>query len=81
MIVSAGGTLEVDLPLALAASSSKKLTFEEAQRLHIETALERAGWRIRGQGGAAEALALKPTTLETKMHKLGIQRPEGRRRK
>ena len=33
------------------------------------------GWRIRGTGGAADVLGLKPTTLEARMAKLGIHRP------
>ena len=37
--------------------------------------LEITGWRIRGKNGAAEMLGLKPTTLETRMTKLGIHRP------
>jgi transcriptional regulator with GAF, ATPase, and Fis domain len=36
--------------------------------------LERTGWRVRGRGGAAEALGLKPTTLEARMKKLGVVR-------
>jgi formate hydrogenlyase transcriptional activator len=30
---------------------------------------------VRGVGGAAERLGLKPTTLETRMAKLGVRRP------
>jgi transcriptional regulator with GAF, ATPase, and Fis domain len=37
--------------------------------------LETTGWRIRGIGGAAELLGLQPTTLETRMIKLGLSRP------
>ena len=37
--------------------------------------LESTGWRIRGAGGAADRLGLKPTTLETRMAKLGLKRP------
>jgi transcriptional regulator with GAF, ATPase, and Fis domain len=36
--------------------------------------LEKTGWRIGGQGGAAEVLSLKRTTLQAKMKKLGIKR-------
>ena len=36
--------------------------------------LEKTGWRIAGQGGAAEILGLKRTTLLSKMKKLGIKR-------
>ena len=32
-------------------------------------------WRIRGVGGAADRLGLKPTTLETRLAKLGLKRP------
>jgi hypothetical protein len=34
------------------------------------------GWRIRGAGGAAERLGLRPTTLETRMAKLALARPK-----
>ena len=44
-------------------------------RAHILNVLNRTGWRIRGAGGAAEILGLKPTTLEARMKKLGIRRP------
>ena len=37
--------------------------------------LESTSWRIRGAGGAAERLGLQPTTLETRMAKLGLTRP------
>jgi formate hydrogenlyase transcriptional activator len=37
-------------------------------------ALEKTGWRIAGQGGTAEVLGLKRTTLQSKMKKLGIKR-------
>ena len=42
---------------------------------HILRVLEQAGWRIRGAEGAAEVLGLSPTTLESRMTKLGIRRP------
>jgi transcriptional regulator with GAF, ATPase, and Fis domain len=39
---------------------------------HILTVLERTGWRIKGTGGAAELLGMKPSTLYTAMQRLGI---------
>jgi transcriptional regulator with GAF, ATPase, and Fis domain len=39
------------------------------------TVLEMSGWRVRGKNGAAEMLGLKPTTLESRLEKLGIRRP------
>jgi formate hydrogenlyase transcriptional activator len=32
-------------------------------------------WRIEGSGGAAQMLGLKPSTLRSRMLKLGIARP------
>jgi len=43
---------------------------------HIRSVLESTGWRIRGNGGAADRLGLRPTTLETRMAKLGLKRPQ-----
>ena len=54
---------------------AEHLPFAEAERRAILHALERAGWRISGRGGAAEVLGLKPTTLHAKMKKLGVRRP------
>jgi transcriptional regulator with GAF, ATPase, and Fis domain len=51
------------------------LTLADAERQAIVAALDRARWRVSGRGGAAELLALKPTTLHAKMKKLGIHRP------
>jgi formate hydrogenlyase transcriptional activator len=51
------------------------IRFSDAERQAILRAVERAGWRISGHGGAAEILGLKPTTLHAKMKKLGIHRP------
>lgn len=42
------------------------------EKQQIRAALEKARWRVRGSGGAAELLGLKPTTLESRMKKLGI---------
>jgi transcriptional regulator with GAF, ATPase, and Fis domain len=33
-------------------------------------------WRVRGRGGAAELLGMKPTTLDSRMSRLGIRRPK-----
>jgi PAS domain S-box-containing protein len=43
---------------------------------HIRATLESTNWRVRGHGGAAERLGLKPTTLEGRMAKLGLARPK-----
>jgi transcriptional regulator of acetoin/glycerol metabolism len=50
-------------------------TIEEVERAHMEKVLAACDWKIRGKGGAAERLGLKRTTLQSRMKKLGIQRP------
>jgi formate hydrogenlyase transcriptional activator len=47
---------------------------EEINREHILRILRSTAWRVRGEHGAAMLLGLKPTTLESRMKKLNIQR-------
>jgi len=49
-------------------------TIEEVERDHILRVLEGTGWRVSGSGGAAALLGLPPTTLESRMKRLGIAR-------
>jgi len=49
-------------------------TLEEVEREYIMRTLENTGWRVEGQFGAARILGLNPSTLRTRMLKLGIQR-------
>jgi transcriptional regulator with GAF, ATPase, and Fis domain len=75
MILAHGPILQVKLshkPLQAQAVNSTDGTLEEAERAHIVRALERCNWRIRGSRGAADQLDIKPTTLESRMKKLGI---------
>src|SRR5690606_23430593 len=55
-------------------ASDRVETFADASRRCIAAALRAAGGRIYGRGGAAERLGLKPSTLQTKMTKLGLRR-------
>ncbi len=52
---------------------------EEVERQHILAVLARLEWRIEGERGAARALALSPSTLRSRMQRLGIQRPSATR--
>jgi len=47
-------------------------TLAEGQHDHILKALEKTGWRIKGPKGAARMLGIKPSTLYTRMKKLGV---------
>lgn len=49
-------------------------SFDQAVRRHILKALERSDGKIYGETGAAALLDMKPTTLQSKMRKLGIRR-------
>ncbi len=54
---------------------------DAVQRAHIESVLERCGWRINGPGNAAERLGIHPNTLRFRMKKLGVVCPDGRARR
>jgi formate hydrogenlyase transcriptional activator len=75
MIMAKGPTIWIELPSRAAAASTPSQTLMDVDREHIQRVLAMTGWRIRGKRGAAEILGLKPTTLETRMAKLGIRRP------
>lgn len=74
MILTSGSALDLELPPVTHGTIAPPMTLEESQRAHILRVLHETGWRIRGPHGAAEILAVKPTTLETRMAKLGIKR-------
>ena len=48
------------------------LTLEENERRHVERVLRGTGYKLYGRGGAAELLGLPPSTLQSRMKKLGI---------
>ncbi len=54
------------------------LKLVDVERQHLRAVLESTHWRVRGEGGAAARLGLKPTTLETRMARLGLRRPDRR---
>jgi transcriptional regulator with GAF, ATPase, and Fis domain len=74
MILSKDKTLEVDVPHRAPSEKDSTGNLGDMERKHIVAVLEKTGWRIAGQGGAAEVLGLKRTTLHAKMKKLGIKR-------
>jgi formate hydrogenlyase transcriptional activator len=72
VIVTSGETLQVSPPGEAGPTKAAPTTLAELQREHILETLERSNWRIKGPGGAAQKLGLKPSTLYTRMEKLGI---------
>ena len=55
-------------------SQTELLSLAEIERKHIINVLNHVKWRVRGEQGAAKVLGLKPSTLEFRMKKLGINR-------
>ncbi|UCC71853.1 MAG: sigma 54-interacting transcriptional regulator [Gemmatimonadota bacterium] len=76
VILTGGRELEPGdwLLASVGPSPSRVPTLAELERDHIVRVLEATGWRVRGEGGAAALLGLKPTTLEARMKKLEIER-------
>jgi formate hydrogenlyase transcriptional activator len=76
VIVSSGPVLTIPVPTGrLRPLAIPTLTLRSVQTQHIRDTLASTNWRVRGRNGAADRLGLKPTTLETRMAKLGISRP------
>jgi formate hydrogenlyase transcriptional activator len=77
-IVSPGPVLKVPLGELTPPTQSQgqgMATLEAAERQHILRALETTNWVLGGPQGAATRLGMKRTTLQSRMRKLGISRP------
>jgi transcriptional regulator with GAF, ATPase, and Fis domain len=46
----------------------------DQQRNNLLAALEAAGWRVAGKGGAADLLGIRPSTLADRIRSFQIQR-------
>ena len=75
MILTKGKALHVEMPQSSMSSQSQSLGLQDVEKSHIMDVLSMTHWKVRGENGAAELLHLKPSTLESKMQKLGINRP------
>jgi len=77
LILSPGATLQIEEPLAAATRPTAE-RLDAVERDHILRVLDRCGGRINGEGNAAAVLGLQPSTLRSRMQKLGIRRPAHR---
>lgn len=78
MVLSTGGTLEINenfigTSLDIPSKDDTPLILEDVEREHIIKILNHTGWCIHGDKGAAKILGLNPSTLRTRMDKLGIK--------
>lgn len=78
LILNSGPKLEIVPPSTASFDNDGVLSLDEVQRRHIVKVLKMAGGRIRGPGGAAEMMDLKPTTLRSRMQRLGLDTRQGR---
>jgi transcriptional regulator with GAF, ATPase, and Fis domain len=76
IILSSDGVISLsDIALsAVRVTASVGTTLEEIERNHIQRMLSTTLWRIEGRRGAAELLGMKPSTLRSRLRKLGIRR-------
>ena len=51
------------------------IELRQRERDNVLAALHKTGWKIHGPGGTAELLGLKPTTLISRIKKLGLKKP------
>ena len=81
VILSRGPSLEIPLTelkrsTRLPAQSTNSTTLEAVERDHILRVLSETRWVIGGPSGAAARLGMNRTTLNHRMRKLGISRPQ-----
>lgn len=74
------GSSRQNRPSTAATASSTptvrtELEMRQLQRENLQAALVDSGWKIYGEGGAAELLGVKPTTLVARIAKAGLKRP------
>ena len=72
VILCSGDTLKLTVLGEAPTREAQSGTLAEAERKHILKTLESTSWRIKGPHGAAARLDLQPSTLYSRMQKLGI---------
>ena len=76
MIISKGKILKLMPSVDPSLNLREDFKLEAVERNHIVDVLEKTSWRVSGKNGAARLLGLKPSTLQSRMKKLGIVRPK-----
>jgi formate hydrogenlyase transcriptional activator len=79
-VLAPGSVVDVPDPAASAppggeSTDEESETLEAFERQHLVRILEQTSWRIEGPGGAADRLGLHPSTLRSRLHRLGLRRP------
>lgn len=79
VLMTQGNTIkEIILPKpdkrTLPANETATKSLKQIERDHILAALKRSNGKVGGEGGAAEILNMPPTTLHSRIKKLGIKK-------
>jgi transcriptional regulator of acetoin/glycerol metabolism len=78
VVVAEGSVVRIDdsmLGLDTGLESHRPQALEDVERAHILRTLQEANWVIHGSRGAS-ILGINPSTLRSRMFKLGIKRPQ-----
>ena len=77
IVLCHGDTLDMRLGVTEGAPEVAvgRLTLEAVERKHIESVLASTGWVLEGPKGAAAILRVNPSTLRSRMRRMGIRRP------
>jgi formate hydrogenlyase transcriptional activator len=70
----AEGGNKPQLSTPTSAATNETGSLEDVERRHIESVLAQTNWMIEGGRGAAKILNINPSTLRSRMQKLGIKR-------
>ena len=74
MIVSTGNLLDLShLEMAISPTVNPFISIEDLERKHVQDVVTYTRGKIKGVGGAAELLKINPSTLYSRMRKLGIK--------
>ncbi len=76
-VLAPGPIVEIDHlgPGPVKTATAVPDSLAQVERAHILRVLERTQWQVYGESGAAAALELHPSTLRSRMKKLGLERP------
>jgi formate hydrogenlyase transcriptional activator len=80
VILSRSPTVEIDhefLPLSRPSpQENDSVNLQDMERRHLLHVLDKTHWKIHGPWGAAEQLGVNPSTLRSRLKKLGLKRPD-----
>jgi len=75
VIICSGDLLQIQLPTQNNKKGLSSYALADVERQHILDVLRLTKWSIKGANGAATILGLNPSTLYSRMQKLGISKP------